>query len=167
MIFGATTAAVGSALAGFLGTEGRRKSAALVGALGAVLTVLPKALPDKTEFEAKLAAADKHHTVGVKFRNQFVFAKATESLTNAQKYVSARFTDCAALNPPSGVPDLPARDMDVSEATLSNFNGTDQTRLVVVPSATGAHSEMVPVRSPVPEAPPRKHPSSFTAIDMH
>ncbi|WP_437285647.1 hypothetical protein [Sorangium sp. So ce406] len=108
MIAGAVISAVGSGLAGFLNSAGRRKAAAIVGALGAVLTVTPKALPDKERLLASLSSAEKHRLVGTKIRNQFQFARPDESLVDAQKYVSARFTDCASLDPPQGVPELPS-----------------------------------------------------------
>jgi hypothetical protein len=107
MILGATVSAVGSACAGFLNSSAQRKVAAVIGALGAVVTVLPKALPDKQELQTKLTAAERQRVVGTKVRNQFQFVEASESITNAKKYVSARFTDCASLNPPETVPDIP------------------------------------------------------------
>ncbi|XXX74130.1 hypothetical protein WMF30_41445 [Sorangium sp. So ce134] len=107
MIAGAIISAVGCGLAGFLNSAGRRKAAAVVGALGAVLTVTPKALPDKERLLTSLSSAEKHRLVGTKMRNQFQFARPDESLVDAQKYVSARFTDCASLDPPQGVPELP------------------------------------------------------------
>ncbi|WP_155798150.1 hypothetical protein [Sorangium cellulosum] len=108
MISGAVISATGSALAGFLNSTSRRKTAAIVGALGAVLTVTPKALPDKEHLLTQLSSAEKHRLVGTKIRNQFQFARPGESLVEAQKYVSARFTDCASLHPPQGVPELPS-----------------------------------------------------------
>ncbi|WP_438002514.1 hypothetical protein WMF26_44155 [Sorangium sp. So ce185] len=110
MITGAVISATGSALAGFLNSNSRRKAAAIVGALGAVLTVTPKVLPDKEHLLASLSSAEKHRLVGTKIRNQFQFARPGESLVDAQKYVSARFTDCASLDPPQGVPELPSLD---------------------------------------------------------
>jgi hypothetical protein len=107
MVLGATVAALGSALAGFLNSTKQRKVAAVVGALGAVVTVLPKTLPDKQDLQTKLTAAERQRVVGTKVRNQFQFAGPDESLTEAKKYVSARFTDCASLAPPEQVPDLP------------------------------------------------------------
>jgi hypothetical protein len=157
MLAGAATAALGSALAGFLGTDGQRRSAAVVGALGAVLTVVPRALPDKTELHSQLANADKHHTVGAKFRNQFAFARADESLTQAQKYVSARFTDCAAREPPASVPDLPSSEP--TTATARNFQGagTDTSQLVQRPQDV-ARQENVAVPSPSATTPIRFQP---------
>jgi hypothetical protein len=108
MIFGAVVAAIGSASAGFLKSGTQRKVAAVVGAVGAVVTILPKMLPDRADWDRRLASAEKHHTVGEKFNSQLVFAQPGESIVDAQKYVSARFTDCSAYDPPPNVPDLPA-----------------------------------------------------------
>ncbi|MGC4094557.1 MAG: hypothetical protein QM756_42905 [Polyangiaceae bacterium] len=111
MIGGALVSATGAALAGLLRGDTQRRVAAVVGALGAVVTVLPKTLPDKESLQAQLANAEKHRVLGTKVRNQFQFASPTESIVEAQKYVSARFTDCAGLAPPAAVPDLPAAPM--------------------------------------------------------
>src|SRR5262245_41563262 len=78
VILGAITAALGSAFAGFLSKDGLRKAAALLGALGAVLTVIPKTLADKDALQAHLAAAEKHRVLGTKVRNQLAFARPDE-----------------------------------------------------------------------------------------
>jgi hypothetical protein len=138
IISGAVAAGVGSAAAGFLSKEGQRKAGAVVGALGAVLTVLPQALPDKAAIAAKLAAADKHHTIGAKFRNQFVFASADENTTEAEKYASARFTDCAALNPPEGIPDFPVTKAKPSDAAApDSFNAIPSASATVAAASPG------------------------------
>lgn len=108
MIGGAIVSASGAAMAGILRGETQRKVAAVVGAIGAIVTVLPKALPDKEALQAQLSAAEKHRVFGAKVRNQFRFAKPDESITELQKYAAARFTDCASLSPPPAVPDLPS-----------------------------------------------------------
>jgi hypothetical protein len=142
MIAGAIVSALGAGLAGFLSNEAQRKTAAVVGALGAVLTVMPKALPDKSDLEAKLSAADKHHTVGVKIRNQFAFASANESLTNAEKYASARFTDCAALDPPANVPDFPvsppSNASNSQAADVHAAPGAEPPATTFAPAASGS-----------------------------
>ncbi|MGO9837841.1 MAG: hypothetical protein ACLP1X_26940, partial [Polyangiaceae bacterium] len=140
-------------LAGFLGKAGQRKSAAVVGALGAVLTVLPKALPERQDLEAKLSAADKHHTVGAKFRNQFIFANPSESLTEAQKYVSARFTDCSALNPPAAIPDFPK----------TSAEPIDDGRVVLLPSDP-AVGPVAPTPSPAHTVPPVSAPAALPVV---
>ncbi|WP_437313502.1 hypothetical protein [Sorangium sp. So ce385] len=132
MIAGAIISATGSALAGFLNSASRRKAAAIVGALGAVLTVTPKALPDKEKLLASLGAAEKHRLVGVKMRNQFQFARPGESLVEAQKYVSARFTDCASLDPPHNVPELPSL---ASVSPIESSVPVAEPRPTTVPSA--------------------------------
>jgi hypothetical protein len=109
MIAGAIVSATGAGLAAFLNKKAQRRAAAVVGAIGALLTVLPKALPDKADLQGKLAAADKHRTIAEKVVNQFRFGAPTEDdRVEAEKYASARYTDCVALNPPASVPDLPA-----------------------------------------------------------
>ena len=52
MITGAFVAGTGSVLAALLSTAGKRKAAAVAGALGAILSVLPKALPDRADIYA-------------------------------------------------------------------------------------------------------------------
>lgn len=107
MILGALMSGTGAVFAAFLSASSQRKAAALIGALGAVISVLPKALPSQEALAARLAAAERHRLLGTKVRNQFQFAEPDESLTSAKKYVSARFTDCASLDPPAAAPDLP------------------------------------------------------------
>jgi hypothetical protein len=107
MIAGALIAALGSAFAGFLSKEEFRRIAAVLGAVGAVITVLPKTLPDKEKLQAHLSAAEKQRVLGAKVQNQLGFARPGESIVEAQKYVSARFTDCASVDPPAAAPDLP------------------------------------------------------------
>ncbi len=114
MIAGALMSGTGAVFAAFLSTSNQRKAAALVGALGAVVTVLPKALPSKEALSEHLNAAERHRLLGTKVRNQFQFAEPDESLTTAKKYVSARFTDCASLEPPSAAPDLPTSGQQAS-----------------------------------------------------
>jgi hypothetical protein len=109
MITGAVLAAVGSVSAGLLNKGNQRKIAAIVGGSGAVLTVLPKALPDREAISARLAAAEKHQQLGMLVNNQLPFAKPNESLVEAQKYVSARYSHCAGPNPDPQVPPLPGR----------------------------------------------------------
>src|SRR5258707_355608 len=82
---GGATAALGSAFAGFLTKDGHRRAAALLGALGAVITVLPKTLPDKEALQAHLSAAEKHRVLGSKIRNQLGFAQPGESVIDAEK----------------------------------------------------------------------------------
>jgi hypothetical protein len=56
VVTGAVVAAIGSALAGFLKSGSQRKAAAVIGAVGAVVTVLPKILPDRSTWEHRLRA---------------------------------------------------------------------------------------------------------------
>ncbi|WP_437567895.1 hypothetical protein [Sorangium sp. So ce542] len=148
MITGAVISATGSALAGFLNSAGRRKAAAIVGALGALLTVTPKALPDKERLLVSLSSAEKHRLVGTKIRNQFQFARPDEPLVDAQKYVSARFTDCASLEPPQGVPELPS---------LTPGSVTPVLAPTPVSVSTGGETPVasVPVLPSLPAASPR------------
>ncbi|AGP38650.1 hypothetical protein [Sorangium cellulosum] len=149
MIAGALISATGSALAGFLNSASRRKAAAIVGALGAVLTVTPKALPDKEKLLASLGAAEKHRLVGMKIRNQFQFARPGESLVDAQKYVSARFTDCASLEPPQGVPELPSL---ASVSPVESSAPVAEPQPMLMPSAAPAPSVSSTLTVPFPAA---------------
>ncbi|WP_437285648.1 hypothetical protein [Sorangium sp. So ce406] len=152
MIAGAIISAVGSGLAGFLNSAGRRKAAAIAGALGAVLTVTPKALPDKERLLASLSSAEKHRLVGTKIRNQFQFARPDESLVDAQKYVSARFTDCASLDPPQGVPELPSMQPISSGQSMASTQALEEPV-----SSTGFRGAMA--------MPPNPPTSSASAAD--
>ena len=107
MLAGAGVAGVGSACAGFLKGSRARKVAAVVGALGAFISVLPKILPAKEDMLATRFAADKHSTLGNKVLNQIMLARSDELTIEAKKYASARFSDCVAMAPPADVPDLP------------------------------------------------------------
>jgi hypothetical protein len=122
MIAGALTAGAGSVFAAVLTKDAHRKAAAFVGALGALITVLPKTLPDKEALQLHLSAAEKHHILGAKVYNQIAFAQADESVVDAKKYASARFTDCASLDPPAAAPDLPtypARELGAVDAAAA------------------------------------------------
>lgn len=114
MVAGAIVAAFGSASAGLLEKMSQRKVAAVVGAAGAVITVLPATLPDKSELQSRLSLADRHRQSALSVRNQLLFAQADESTTEANKYVSARYTSCAALEPQGPVPDFFGSQLRVS-----------------------------------------------------
>jgi hypothetical protein len=139
MIAGALISATGSALAGFLPQNRQRKIAAIAGAIGAVVTILPKALPNKDDLQAKMAAAEKHPVIGAKIRNQTPFAEPGETLTEVQKYASARFTDCASISRPDSVPDFPEGKLAISRPS---------TRVFEVIQAT-----------PEPDPPPNSRPA--------
>lgn len=105
---GALVAAIGSTLAAFLTNGLQRKVGAVIGALGAVICVLPKTLADKEMIHSKMAAADRHRVVAAKVRSQLPFAASGQSTSEAKKYAAARLADCAAFDPPNTVPDFPA-----------------------------------------------------------
>jgi hypothetical protein len=159
MILGATVSAVGSACAGFLNSSAQRKVAAVIGALGAVVTVLPKALPDKQELQTKLTAAERQRVVGTKVRNQFQFVEASESITNAKKYVSARFTDCASLNPPETVPDIP-NQLPVALA-VENVPAPESFANVAKGSPTADPESVAKTTKPSPTSQTPKQPAKF------
>lgn len=161
MIGGAIVSAMGAALAGVLKGETQRKVAAVVGAIGAIVTVLPKAPPDKEALQAQLSAAEKHRVFGTKVRNQFQFAKPDESINELQKYVSARFTDCSSLSPPAQVPDLPAP----SRALTAMIDSSKSTEELPTPAVSGARSPSAPANDTkqhgfmaVAKPPPPHHP---------
>ena len=107
MISGAVLAAVGSALAGFLQGTSIRRVSAVVGALGGVVSVLPKTLPDRAEVQSLLLRADRHRTTGEKVRGQITFLNDENYAQVCRQYVIARYVDCAGLAAPEGVPDIP------------------------------------------------------------
>jgi hypothetical protein len=138
MVSGAIIAAIGSAFAGVLTKDAHRKAAAVLGALGAVITVLPKTLPDKEALQAHLSAAEKHRVLGEKVRNQLGFAQPGESIVEAQKYASARFTDCASVDPPAAAPELP--EPAPQQAVLATLNANQPAAAPTAAAAPAAAS---------------------------
>ncbi|MFT3924497.1 MAG: hypothetical protein QM778_18305 [Myxococcales bacterium] len=109
LIAGAALAAIGSALAGFLDKISLRRVAGVAGAVGAVVSVLPKTLPDLAELNSRLMRADRHWTTGDKVQAQLSLLDS--SVRNAcEKYAIARFVDCASESAPENVPELPSFD---------------------------------------------------------
>lgn len=153
MIAGAIIAALGSAFAGFLSKENLRRTAAVLGALGAVITVLPKTLPDKEVLQAHLSAAEKHRVLGAKVRNQLAFAAPDESILQAQKYSSARFTDCASVDPPTAAPDLPTpTPVPLSTTVSANVPAEFVAATAPAPSRPPAFSATkAPPPKPIPK----------------
>jgi hypothetical protein len=123
-----------------------------------VLTVLPKALPDRAEWDRRLAAADKQHTVGEKFNNQLAFARSNESVVEAQKYISARFSDCLALDPSSTVPDFPGAGYIPASASADAKTPSAVSTVIALASA-------VPPAKPAPARPSEFHPRAARAAN--
>jgi len=124
MILGAVVAATGSALAGFLREDRSRKLGAVAGALGAVISVLPKALPDKSALQELLTSAGKHRLVGLKVQAQLPYLQNADFIRENEKYATARFTECRSLNPDPKIPELPAPMPAMSSATASTTSDT-------------------------------------------
>jgi hypothetical protein len=127
LITGAIIAAFGSALGGFLRKDNQRKVAAVVGAIGAVLAVFPKTLPDPAQLRATYYTAGKHRDAGVRVMVQLNYFQHESFRRLLDEYVVARFASCSAIQPASEVPDPPTDD--VAEATE-----TAKTRDVVMAS---------------------------------
>lgn len=98
LVVGASTAAVGSALAGFLKRDGTRKTSAVIGALGAVLAIFPKIL-DTSDIDKRLTAAAPHLSMGDKVFDQIPLAPNEATKKAWIAYASARYHDCDALFP--------------------------------------------------------------------
>ena len=107
LVAGAAIAGIGSACAGFLSEASSRKIAALVGALGAVVTVLPKTLKDKDTLTHVLSLADGHKDFGQKVMNEIDYFQTNGLKRRGAEYAAARFTDCVAITPPEKIPELP------------------------------------------------------------
>jgi hypothetical protein len=107
LVVGASTAALGSALAGFLTKAKLRKAMAIGGAAGAVLAVVPKTLDDPGEVRVLQKNAERHHDVAVKVQRQLIFFEDPAYKKRLAQYVIARLSDCEAKEPPEKLPDLP------------------------------------------------------------
>src|SRR5215831_2394859 len=92
LVVGATLAAVGSACAGTLSAKTSRKVAAVVGAFGAIVTVLPKTLKDKEHINQTMVRADAHRNWGEKVFNQLPYLRTSALRRRSVEYVSSRFT---------------------------------------------------------------------------
>lgn len=117
LIIGASVAALGSALAGFLTKTRHRKAMAIIGAMGAVLAVLPKTLDDPTELLTRRAAAERHRDMALKVTLQLPYLPRTYEPLGKQ-YIVARMVDCTNSSPPGTVPEPPR---DSTMATNSGF----------------------------------------------
>jgi hypothetical protein len=118
LIVGASIAALGSALAGFLTKAGHRKAMAIIGAVGAVVAVLPKTLDDPTEVLTRRAAAERHRDMALKVKLQLPELPQTyESL--GRQYIVARVVDCNNSTPPEKVPEPPAVPPSAEPATAA------------------------------------------------
>jgi hypothetical protein len=105
LLLGAAVAGVGSALAGFLTKTGIRKVMAIVGAVGAVLAVVPKTLKDPSEIVGRRMAGERHRIVAAKVVLQLAYLTHDKDL--AKQYAINRIVDCLSAEPPETVPPLP------------------------------------------------------------
>jgi hypothetical protein len=105
-ITGAIVAGCGAALAGFLSKESTRKTMAVVGALGAVVSVLPKALKDRESMTTVMMAADRHRTSGAKLLGELPFMEDPQLVRESAKYIASRFRECRSLEPSKQPPDM-------------------------------------------------------------
>ena len=170
MVGGALVAAVGSSLSAILKGDAQRKASAIIGAIGAAVTILPKALPDKQAVQAQMLNAEKHRVLGTKVRNQFVFKRPNESIVEAEKYVSARFSDCSSLSPPEKVPDLPEAP-HATDARSNSPTEPDSTSIgspstgTSAPDLIGRTRRNRPHPSEVASSPRRPHPAPSSSVD--
>jgi hypothetical protein len=126
LIVGASIAALGSALAGFLTKSSHRKAMAIIGAVGAVVAVLPKTLDDPTELLTRRAAAERHRDMALKVKLQLPELPQTyESL--GRQYIGSRVVDCNNSTPPEKVPDPPDVPPDFSTASDPSAEPSERT----------------------------------------
>jgi hypothetical protein len=152
LICGAVSAATGSALAGFLKNERARKSAAIFGAVGAVVSVVQtKVVPEKDALQAQLLAADRHRSVAEKVRAQLPYLDGSSFIRENKKYVVARFLECSALEPKELVPEFPQPD-DTAAAPASSAAPVAHAaqHVGVAPTAPAATQASPPPSHPKP-----------------
>ncbi len=106
LLAGASIGALGSALAGFLNKARLRKAMAIIGALGAVITVIPRTLDAPEELKQRREMAHIHSAWAAKVHHQIQYLDE-EAKREARKFVIARLVDCDSSNPPV-VPPLSA-----------------------------------------------------------
>lgn len=105
LLLGATIAAVGSALAGFLSNQQLRKVTSVAGALGAILSVVPKTLEQPEVIRELHRNASAHEHAASKIVHQLGFVTAPQEKASLQRYVIRRLVDCEKDIPPPHVPD--------------------------------------------------------------
>jgi len=106
-LVGAAMAAIGSVVAG--ASSGGKKSwiAGIVGVAGAIVTALPKTLPDRADIQRRISLADQHRVSGEKTMRQLSLLSDPSSATEWEKYAISRFIDCSATEPAKDVPEVP------------------------------------------------------------
>jgi hypothetical protein len=145
LVVGASTAALGSALAGFLTKAKLRKAMAIVGAAGAVLAVVPKTLDDPGEVRVLQKNAERHHDVAVKVQRQFIFFEDLTYKKRLAQYVIARLSDCEANEPPEKLPDLPLPSPAPSEGTPPTGSSAERILLNTGPDPSSEQALAYPV----------------------
>lgn len=129
LIIGAVVAALGNALAPFLKKASHRKTMAVLGALGAVLAVVPKTLDDPATFKALHDNAERHRDVAVKVQRQIGFVSESEAKSALTKYVIARLADCESGSPSPQPPDLPKLEGEEVAICIQNDAMADDVSL--------------------------------------
>lgn len=136
LIFGASLAGVGCALAGFVQHGGLRRAGAVLGVGGAIVAILPRIVPHHAALEASLRAADRHRTLAVGINSEIPFLRDEEIIKQSERYVAARFEQCRSPRP------------DLELSALPRFSaGAART------AAPAAEMEL-PVPAPTPEVAP-------------
>jgi hypothetical protein len=153
LICGAASAAIGSALAGFLKNEKARKSAAIIGAVGAVVSVIQtKVVPEKDVLQAQLLAADRHRSVAEKVRGQLPYLDGPSFIRENKKYVVARFLECAALEAKETVPEFPQPNDTAVAVQPSAVAPAAEASVAAVRGGAGPGPAVPPAVSAAPEA---------------
>jgi hypothetical protein len=156
LICGAVSAATGSALAGFLKNDKARKSAAVIGAIGAVVSVVQtKVVPEKDALQAQLLASDRHRSVAEKVRAELPYLDGTSFVRENKKYVVARFLECSSLEPRELVPEFPQPE-ETSDAAVPKAAAAAPT----APAAPAGSASVAHAPAPAPASPPHPHPQS-------
>jgi hypothetical protein len=108
-LVGAAMAAIGSVVAG--ASKGGKQSwiAGFVGVTGAIVTALPKTLPDRAELQQRISLADQHRVSGEKTMRQLSLLGDGNAAPEWERYAISRFIDCSANDPAKDVPELPAQ----------------------------------------------------------
>lgn len=106
LLLGAGLAATGSALAGFLTKTKLRKVAAVTGAIGGLVAVIPKLFPDPGEEMSKYTRAARHRDIAVKITDVIPTLSSVpdDQVKKLERYTIQRFADCAATVPTEDVP---------------------------------------------------------------
>jgi hypothetical protein len=160
LLLGAATAAVGSAAAGFVSHGTARKVSAIVGAVGAVLAIVPKTLPDPQELNQKKLTASQHAVLGRKCLVEVPFLPADDAAyrTQLEMFAAARLVDCATDPPTETVPDLPRRpstavSASVDQAALEMVAAHDRPPVANVDAAGKTGTLAASARPPRPPPP--------------